>query len=252
MEPSGRIRPVPVHKRRVRYTVQGCMAELSSVVAGERSTRTLAIESSDPAAVVAAVRSVGLDGYTNVSYPRGLASLIDDAPRRFAVLDVGTNSVKFHIGERGVDGAWRSVVDRAEVTRIGEGLESTGRIGDGPLERTLVAIEGMVGEARSHDVLAIAAVGTAGVRMSSNRADVVAAVEARAGIPFEVISGEEESRLAYVAVQASLALPGGSLVVFDTGGGSTQFTFGSAGSVDERFSLDVGRGALHRALRAGS
>jgi exopolyphosphatase/guanosine-5'-triphosphate,3'-diphosphate pyrophosphatase len=55
-----------------------------------------------------------------------------------------------------------------------------------------------------------------------------------------VISGEEESRLAYLGVQSGLDLGKGSIVVFDTGGGSSQFTFGRGTDVDERFSVDVG------------
>jgi len=51
-----------------------------------------------------AVCELGLGGYTNTSYPRGLAALIDDQPVRYAVIDAGTNSIKFHIGEHGVDG----------------------------------------------------------------------------------------------------------------------------------------------------
>ena len=62
----------------------------------------------------------------------------------------------------------------------------------------------------------------------------------RTGIKIELISGQEEGRLAYLAVQAGLGLGDGSLVVFDTGGGSTQFTFGRGPEVAERFSVDVG------------
>ena len=76
--PSGRIRAISVQKRRVRYTVGGCMAELSEVVADGKPTRTIAVESEDAAAVIAAVRSLGLGGYVNTSYPRGLATLVDD------------------------------------------------------------------------------------------------------------------------------------------------------------------------------
>jgi exopolyphosphatase/guanosine-5'-triphosphate,3'-diphosphate pyrophosphatase len=76
--------------------------------------------------------------------------------------------------------------------------------------------------------------------MAGNREDVVAAIRSGAGIGVEVIPGEEEGRLAYLAVQAGLGLGGGSLVVFDTGGGSTQFTFGRGAAVEERFSLEVG------------
>jgi exopolyphosphatase/guanosine-5'-triphosphate,3'-diphosphate pyrophosphatase len=66
---AGTMRPVAVHKRRVRYVIGGCTAEVSDVVADGRPTRTLAIESEDAAAVIAAVRSVGLGGYLNTSYP---------------------------------------------------------------------------------------------------------------------------------------------------------------------------------------
>jgi len=239
-EPSGAMRAVNVHKRRVRYVVGGCTAEVSDVVADGRPTRTVAIESEDAAAVIAAVRSVGLGGFVNMSYPRGLAALVDDEPARYAVIDVGTNSVKFHVGERNAAGAWRAVVDRAELTRLGEGLQEHGVIGVEALERTTTAIAEMVDEAKRNGALAIAAVGTAGLRIATNSDEVIAAIAARTGVAVEVIAGEEESRLAYLAVKAGLGLAEGALVVFDTGGGSTQFTFGNGPRVDERFSVDVG------------
>jgi exopolyphosphatase/guanosine-5'-triphosphate,3'-diphosphate pyrophosphatase len=216
------------------------MAELSEVVANGKPTHTLAVESEDAAGVVRAVRELGLGGYTNTSYPRGLAALIDDEPARYAVIDAGTNSIKFHVGEHGIDGKWRTVVDRAELTRLGEGMEQKGAIIDAALERTAAAVAGMVDEARRLGVRAIAAVGTAGLRIASNGNEVVAVIQARTGVRIEVISGEEEGRLAYVAAQAGLGLNQGSLVVFDTGGGSSQFTFGHDANVDERFSVDVG------------
>lgn len=238
--PGGAIRAVQVHKRRTRYTVGGCMAELSEVVANGKPTRTIAVESEDAAGVMRAVRELGLGGYTNTSYPRALAALIDDEPERYAVIDAGTNSIKFHIGERHVNGKWRTVVDRAELTRLGEGLAQGGVIIDAALERTVAAIAAMVEEAKRHGVQAIAAVGTAGLRIAANGNEVVAAIQARTGVRIEVISGDEEGRLAYVAAKAGLGLNQGSLVVFDTGGGSSQFTFGHDAVVDERFSVDVG------------
>jgi exopolyphosphatase/guanosine-5'-triphosphate,3'-diphosphate pyrophosphatase len=210
------------------------------VVANGKPTRTIAVESTDAAAVIRAVRDLGLDGYTNTSYPRALAALIDGEPERYAVIDAGTNSIKFHIGERDLEGRWRTLVDRAELTRLGEGLAEQGLIIDAALERTATAIAGMADEAKRHGVRAIAAVGTAGLRIASNGNAVVAAIQARTGVHIEVISGEEESRLAYLAAKSGLGLKTGSLVVFDTGGGSSQFTFGHDSSVDERFSVDVG------------
>ena len=67
---------------------------------------------------------------------------------RYAVIDVGTNSVKFHIGEKGPDFAWRTIADRAEVTRLGERLTETGEISREAMERTVTAIAGMATEAQ--------------------------------------------------------------------------------------------------------
>jgi exopolyphosphatase/guanosine-5'-triphosphate,3'-diphosphate pyrophosphatase len=210
-------------------------------VADGKPTRTIAIESEDAAAVIAAVRSVGLGGAVNTSYPKGLTALLDGEPERYAVIDVGTNSVKFHVAERGDGvGAWRAIVDRAEITRLGEGVEEMGEIGAEPLERTAAAIAGMVDEATRVGARAITAVGTAGLRLARNGDETVAAIRERTGVLVEVIPGEEEGRLAYLAVKTGVGLAEGSLVVFDTGGGSSQFTFGRGASVDERFSVPVG------------
>jgi exopolyphosphatase/guanosine-5'-triphosphate,3'-diphosphate pyrophosphatase len=159
---------------------------------------------------------------------------------RYAVIDVGTNSVKFNISERRDDGSWQTLVDRAEVTRLGEGLEKTGAISSEAMERTIDAIAGMAAEAKERQVTAIAAVGTMGMRTARNSQQFIDAVEQRCGIRIEIIPGEEEGRLAYLAVKSGLGLGDGSLAVFDTGGGSTQFTFGCGSVVAERFSLNVG------------
>ena len=159
---------------------------------------------------------------------------------RYAVIDVGTNSVKFHIGERRQDGTWRTVVDRAEITRLGEGLGEAGEISRDAMERTVSAIAAMAAEARDNGVTSIAAVGTMGMRTAQNSEQFIGAVQHCCGVRIEVIPGEEEGRLAYLAVKSGLGLAEGSLAIFDTGGGSTQFTFGRASVVEERFSLNVG------------
>jgi len=158
----------------------------------------------------------------------------------YAAIDVGTNSVKFHIGERREDGTWRTVADRAEITRLGEGLEKSGEINREAMARTVSTIAAMVDEARRNAVAGIAAVGTMGMRTARNSEQFIDAVRQRCGVRIEVIPGEEEGRLAYLAVKSGLRLEEGSLAVFDTGGGSTQFTFGRGTVVGERFSLNVG------------
>jgi exopolyphosphatase/guanosine-5'-triphosphate,3'-diphosphate pyrophosphatase len=229
---------IAVHKRRRHVTFEGAMAELSTLSTDRGDLRTIAVESEEPALVVAAVRGLGFDARRNVNVPRGLKELIGLG--RFAVIDVGTNSVKFVIAERTKSGEWRTVVERAEVTRLGEGLDRTGELNEEPIARTVKAIADMAEEAVREEVVATAAVGTAGLRMAGNSRTFVEAVRERTGIEVEIISGDEEARLAYVAVTSEMQLGDGSLVLFDTGGGSSQFTFGHGREVDERFSVDVG------------
>ena len=231
---------VPVHKRRRRYTVAGCASELTDVDTDHGATRTIAVESEDPALVLAALRELGLESRRNVNYVRGLSALAGFGSRRYAVIDVGTNSVKFHVGERHRDGEWTTVVDRAEVTRLGEGLDAGGALHDGPMERTAASIAEMADEARRQGAEAIAAVGTAGLRIASNSQEFIQLVRERCGVEIEVISGDDEARLAYRAATAGLGPSHGSRAVFDTGGGSSQFTFGEGDRIDEQFSVDVG------------
>ncbi len=75
LEPSRQVRVVKVHKKRTRYKINGCTSEMSEVVADGKKTRTVALESEDPARVIATVRKLGLDHFENISYPRGLKNL---------------------------------------------------------------------------------------------------------------------------------------------------------------------------------
>jgi exopolyphosphatase/guanosine-5'-triphosphate,3'-diphosphate pyrophosphatase len=227
------LRETAVRKRRAHFTIGGCMAELTEFRTKEGRTRTIAVEATDPERVSAAVRELGLQDSHTMCVARGLKALVGWGERRAAVIDVGTNSVKFQIAEEGLDG-WKPLLDQAAVTRLGEGLEATGELADAPVERTADAVAEMVARARGEGAAEIIAVGTAGLRSASNRARFIDAVKERCGIEVEVISGDEEARLAYLGATSGLELHG-SLAVFDSGGGSSQFTFG-----DERFSVDVG------------
>ena len=237
---SPELHALRVHKRRAHYTVGSCLAELTTLKTARGATSTVAVESPEPARVAEVVREIGLDTRRNVCVARGLKALVGFGAHRYAVIDVGTNSVKLHVGERRADGSWGTVADRAQITRLGEGLVRHGRLGTAPIERTVDAIVAMAGDARREGAEAIAAVGTAGLRLASNAGDVLAAAQARCGVHVEVLPADEEARLAYVAATAGLALPPGQLVVFDTGGGSSQFTFGDGHGVQERFSVNVG------------
>lgn len=238
--PRDDVRVVVTRKSRRRSVVDDCMVELTEMVAEGRTASTVAVESPDPRLVSRTISRLGLDGRTNVCVPRGLKSMLDWGPRRFAVVDVGTNSTKFAMGRRDAGGVPRIEVDTAVVTRLGEGMAAAGELTRPSMDRTVDAIADLVHEARRGGPLDIVAVGTAGLRQASNREALVAAVHSRCGVVVEVISGREEARLAYLAAVSSLSPTGDRLLVFDSGGGSSQFTFGSADRIEEQFSVDVG------------
>jgi exopolyphosphatase/guanosine-5'-triphosphate,3'-diphosphate pyrophosphatase len=153
--------------------------------------------------------------------------------RRYAAIDVGTNSVKLHLAER--DDGWRAVTDRVVITRLGEGLAESGRLGEEPIRRTVAAVSELADEARRAHAEAIVAVGTAGLRQAANADELLEAARAQAGVEVEVISGDEEARLSFLAATSVLDVREGRLGVFEVGGGSSQFTFG-----EDRFSLPLG------------
>jgi exopolyphosphatase/guanosine-5'-triphosphate,3'-diphosphate pyrophosphatase len=82
-----------------------------------------------------------------------------------------------------------------------------------------------------------------GLRTATNSRAFLDMVKERCGVAIEVITGDDECRLAYLAVRSTTGLGEGTLVVFDTGGGSSQFTFGDGSRVDRQFSVNVG--AVH-------
>ena len=237
--PAG-IRPITVTKRITRYVIDGCASDVTDITAEGCQVRAISLVSDNAATLVRAIRSMGLDGYANTTYHDGLMATIEERDVVYGVIDVGTNSIKFHLASRSPAGEWRTIVDRAAVTRLGEGIEATGEISPSALERTIAAITDMVGEAKAHGARAIATVGTAGLRLATNREEVVVAIRDRTGVTVEVISGEDEGRLAYQAVQAGLPLGDGRIAVFETGGGSSQFTFGHGRTIEQRFSVNVG------------
>ena len=186
--PERGVRAVAVHKRRLHYTFNGCMVEVTDVVAEGQTVRTLAIETTDAARVIAAVESwasplAGTPATRAGSRPPSAWKAEGAAMPVYAVIDVGTNSVKFHIGERHADGSWVTLVDRAEVTRLGEGIAETGDIAPAAIARTVEAIAGMADEARAHHASELVAVGTMGMRSARNSDAFIAACTSAAASP---------------------------------------------------------------------
>ena len=102
-------------------------------------------------------------------------------------------------------GTWTTAAtDRAEVTRLGEGIEESGAIAPAAIERTASVIAAMAAEAKRLGVDGIIAAGTMGLRTATNSHAFIDLVKERCGVTIEVISGEEECRVAFMAVKSSL------------------------------------------------
>jgi len=159
---------------------------------------------------------------------------------RYATIDVGSNSVLIHIAEKDASGNWKVLDDRAELTRLGEGLQATGVLKPEAMERTVEALKKFVELAKSHNVEQIVAVGTMALRVAKNAPEFIEKVKEVCGLIIEVIDGKEEARLSYLAVKSGLGLAHGKLVIFDVGGGSTEFIFGKDDTIEKRFSINLG------------
>lgn len=158
-----------------------------------------------------------------------------------AVIDIGTISIKFCLAENGADGEAKIIRDVNSIMKLGEGLKKNGIIGPDQLERNAQSVAGFVKEARDSGAEEIVIVGTMALRAARNTADFVKSIKELTKLDVRVLSGEEEAQLSYIAVMSGIpGAPEADLVMFDTGGGSTEFVFGEAGVVKRKLSINVG------------
>ena len=159
---------------------------------------------------------------------------------RKAVIDVGSSSIKFFLGELSENGALKTIVDENDIQRIAEGLRETGEISPAAMERNIEALSRFAKKAKENGADEIICIGTMALRNATNAVDFLRKARETCGVKVKVISGEEEARLSYLAVLSGLPMQDEKIVIFDTGGGSTEFVFGEGSTVSKRFSVDLG------------
>jgi exopolyphosphatase / guanosine-5'-triphosphate,3'-diphosphate pyrophosphatase len=164
-----------------------------------------------------------------------------------AAVDCGTNSVRLLVAgpphEPG--GELRELAREMRITRLGQGVDRTGRFDPAAIERTLDALRGYAAQIAALGAERVRMVATSASRDVSNRAAFVDGVRAVLGVEPEVISGDEEARLSYLGATAGLAeAPGGApaapYLVVDIGGGSTELVLGAGERVEAARSVDIG------------
>jgi exopolyphosphatase / guanosine-5'-triphosphate,3'-diphosphate pyrophosphatase len=167
---------------------------------------------------------------------------------RAACIDIGSNTTRLLVADC-VTGALVEVHQERAFTRIGKGLAVSGTIGTDKIEEVVAVVLGQIAVARAHGAREIRGVATAAIRTASNGAALVAAIAAGTGLEVEIVSAEDEARLAFRGAAAMLepetAAGCRQLGVIDVGGGSSEVVVGSAPDrVGWWASVPIGSGAL--------
>lgn len=151
-------------------------------------------------------------------------------------VDLGTNSTRMLV----VDTASGGVLDRRmTITRLGQGVEQTGALADDAVQRVIDCLSDYRSAMDAHGVKQVRAVATSACRDAGNRDEFFERVETTLATPPELLSGDEEGRLAFAGATAVLDPADGPFLVVDIGGGSTEFVYGHS-VAEAGLSCDIG------------
>jgi len=162
-----------------------------------------------------------------------------------AAIDIGSNTTRVLVAEP-VDGQLKKVMEQRAYTRINKAIRDSGEIPAEKAAEVAEVVATQVRLARELGAEEIRAVATAAVREASNGVAVAERIGAAAGVPVEILSEEEEGRLAFIGATKTLGHPvEGRVGVVDVGGGSTEVILGTVpGGVGEVRSWRIGSGVL--------
>ncbi|ADD45452.1 Ppx/GppA phosphatase family protein [Stackebrandtia nassauensis] len=162
------------------------------------------------------------------------------APTTVAAIDCGTNSIRLLISRQSSDAAKPTDLVRImRIVRLGEGVDTTGRISPAALDRTAAALREYAALIAEHQPSAVRMVATSASRDADNAAEFRDLVHGILGVMPEVITGDEEARLSFTGAVADLPPAAEPRLVVDIGGGSTEFVLGTDQAGPAR-SMDIG------------
>lgn len=155
------------------------------------------------------------------SVKRGFSPHATRARRSYAAIDLGTNNCRLLIAKASADGF--IVVDAfSRIVRLGEGLAATGRISDSAIDRAIAALSVCADKLCRRHVTLARSVATEACRRAANGMEFIDRVYRETGIALDIISPQEEARLAMLGCHALLEPGDGPALIFDIGGGSTE------------------------------
>ena len=152
-----------------------------------------------------------------------------------AVVDCGTNTTRLLI----TDGQAPAAVRRSEITRLGRGVDATGRLDPSALQRTLDCLSTYRQAIDAHNPTAVRVIATSAVRDAVNRSEFLQPAESILGASPEVLSGRQEAEAAFRGAVSELDGADSPFLVVDIGGGSTELSYGRSHCTDA-LSLDIG------------
>ena len=139
---------------------------------------------------------------------------------RLGILDLGSNSCRMSLFDTFADTTYRPVYEVKQNVRLAEGLSNDGSLTDESLSRAIYCLKRFVRVGKLYGVTRWLAVATAAVRQADNREYALSLLEHETGVPFRVLTGDEEARYGYLGVINTVAL--NDALIFDIGGASSE------------------------------
>ncbi len=158
---------------------------------------------------------------------------------KLASIDIGTNTIRLLIGEVGGDGRVRDALLKREITRLGGGFDGE-KLHSEAKQRTLTALKSFAAILAEAGVKNVRAAATSIVREARDGLTFLEEVKVQTGIAVEVIDGETEATLTLKGVLSALEKGGNRTLVFDIGGGSTEYILSGTGGIVAVSSLNMG------------
>jgi exopolyphosphatase/guanosine-5'-triphosphate,3'-diphosphate pyrophosphatase len=152
-----------------------------------------------------------------------------------AGIDCGTNSTRLLVADE--DG--RPIERLMRITRLGQGVDATGRLAPEAIARTVAVLEEYRAVLDRYGVERVRMAATSAARDAANRDEFFAAATNAVGVAPELLGGEEEARLSFLGATAELDPDEGPFLVADIGGGSTEFAVGTT-KPEGVLSTDIG------------
>ena len=152
----------------------------------------------------------------------------------YAAIDCGTNSTRLLIGNK-----FETLDRQMKITQLGQGLDKSGELSSKAMNRVLDALKDFRSSLDVHEVSEVRMVATSAARDASNSEDFFNQVESTIGVRPELLTGEEEGRLAFEGAIAELKTSEGPCLILDIGGGSTEFVFGNE-KAENIYSSEIG------------